>query len=107
MATFPLFYEKADSPAMVNHAITLLMKTGNFLNPGQVLVLHVISLSSLKLNIYSGNIITNLKISLSCLMGSILRKHHGHALEICWYYPDGAHCWYKPGLQNPVQQIHI
>ena len=72
VATLPLFYEKADSPAMVKHTITLLM----------IQFLHVDSLSSPKLNIYR------------------------HAFQICWNYLDGAHCWYKLGLQNPVQQIH-
>ena len=39
IATLPLFFEKADSPAMVKHAMLLLKKVTDYLNPGQCPVL--------------------------------------------------------------------
>ena len=36
IATLPIFLEKADSPAMVRHAMLLQIQCTSFLNPGQV-----------------------------------------------------------------------
>ena len=35
-AFLPLFYEKADTPAMINHGMDVLRGATSFLNPGQV-----------------------------------------------------------------------
>ena len=39
VATLPLFFEKADSAAMVKHSMILLQKVTDYINPGQVPVL--------------------------------------------------------------------
>ena len=38
-ALLPLFNEKADTPAMIKHAMDILRKATNFLNPGQIPVM--------------------------------------------------------------------
>lgn len=38
-ALLPLFYKKADTPAMVKHGMDMLKKAITFLNPHQVLVI--------------------------------------------------------------------
>lgn len=35
-ALLPLFYEKADTPAMIKHGMDVLREATSFLNPGQV-----------------------------------------------------------------------
>ena len=38
-ALLPLFYEKADTPAMMKHGMDVLREAVSFLNPGQVPVI--------------------------------------------------------------------
>lgn len=40
-ALLPLFYEKAATPVMVKHSMTVLNQVVTFLNPDQVLVITV------------------------------------------------------------------
>lgn len=35
-AMLPLFYNKSSSPAMIKHVLTIVQKSTNFLNPGQI-----------------------------------------------------------------------